>query len=131
MRTLPRAVLLTPLLVLLPALPGCIVAAAAAVGAAAYGAISYHDNEATMDVKQDLPTVYAAARASLRDLGFPVDDRRQPGATEGTLHAGDAKVVVERHPGDVTRVRARVGTFDTDDNRRRARLILEAIKERL
>jgi len=110
---------------------GCIVAAAAAAGSVVYGAISYHQNEATMDVQNDLPTVFAACKAALRELAFPVDDTQQPGATEGTLYAGEAKVVVERQPGNLTRVRVRVGTFDTDDNKRRAGLILEATKKRL
>jgi hypothetical protein len=84
-----------------------------------------------MDVQQDLPTVFAAGKAALRELGFPVDEGQQPGVTEGTLHAGEATVVVERQPGSLTRVRVRVGTFDTDDNKRRAGLILEATKKRL
>src|SRR5262249_34115208 len=110
---------------------GCFVAAAAAGAGVVYGAISYQQNEATMDVQQDLPTVWAASKAALRELGYTVDDSQKPGATEGTLRAGEAKVVVERQPGNVTRVRVRVGTFDTDDNKRHAALILEATKKRL
>jgi hypothetical protein len=40
-------------------------------------------------------------------------------------------VRVERQPGGTTRVRARVGTFYTSDNERRAKLILEEIKKLL
>ncbi len=119
-------------LCLLPMLlSGCIVVAAGAVGAAAYGAISHHENEARMDVPHDLSRVFTAARDALRELGFLVEDAGQPGPTEGTLKAGDAKVVVERHVGNSTRVRVMVGTFQTDDNTRRANLIVESIKRRL
>lgn len=122
---------LAVLLLLLAPLGSCLVVAAAAVGAAAFGAISYHENEAQMDVEQDVPTVFAAAKAALRELAFPVDDAEQPGATGGTLKAGEARVLVERHPGGRTRVRVSVGTFRTDDNLRRAGLVLEATKKRL
>lgn len=128
MRTAIRtAACLLPLLLL----PSCIVVAAGAVGAAAYGAISHHDNESRMDVQHDLSRVFTAARAALKELGFPVEDGTPPGPTEGTIRAGDAKVVAERHVGNITRVRVMVGTFQTDDNTRRANLILEAIKRQL
>lgn len=115
----------------LPPISGCVVAAAAAVGAATFGVISYCENEATMDVPQDLPTVFAAAKKALHNLSFPVDDKQTATATEGRLEAADAHVRVERQPGGTTRVRARVGTFDTSDNQRRAKLILEEIKKLL
>lgn len=125
-----RRVAVAILAAVLLSLPGCIVAAAA-VGAAAYGAISYHENEAWLDVQQDLPTVWAASKRALRAQAFPVDDTAMPSTTEGTLRAGDAKVAIERHPGNRTRIRASVGTFDTDDNERRAKLLLEAIQKEL
>lgn len=119
---------------LAPCLTSCIVVAAGAVAAAAYGAISYHENEAVMNAKQDLRTTFLASREAMNELNFPVDaTQKEPGdgSTEVTLTGGDAKVVLERHPGEVTRIRARVGTFDTEDNRRRAGLLLEKIRERL
>ena len=125
-----RAGVFAVCLALLP-LPACVVAAAAAVGAATWGAISYYQNEASMDVPQDLPTVFAAAKKALHNLSFPVDDKQTANATEGKLDAGDAHVRVEKQPGGTTRVRARVGTFDTNDNERRAKLILEEIKKLL
>jgi hypothetical protein len=110
---------------------GCPVVAVAAVGAATYGVISWHGNEAQMDFQAELPKVWDASKTALRALAFPVDDTQQHTVTEGTLTAGEAKLIVERQPGNVTRVRARVGTFDTDDNKRRAQLILEEIQKRL
>src|SRR5262249_34176809 len=69
------------------------------------------------------PTVFAVSKKALRNLSFPVDDPQVATPTEGNLNAGDAKVRVERLPGGTTRVRASVGTFDTKDNERRAKLI--------
>lgn len=130
----PMRTVLLSLALLAPCLPSCIVVAAGAVAAATYGAISYHENEAVMNVKQDLKTCFDRCRDAMHELNFPVDATQQPpgdGATEVTLTGGDAKVVLERHPGEVTRIRARVGTFDTKDNQRRAGLLLEKIRERL
>ena len=112
-------------------LQSCVLVAAGAVAGAAYGAVSYNNNEATMEVSNDLPKVFAAAKKALRKLSFPVDDTQVASPTEGTLKAGDAKVIVERQPGGSTRVRSIVGTFDTADNERRAKLILEEIKAAL
>jgi len=112
-------------------LPSCVVAAVAAVGAATYGAVSYSGNEASTTVQQDLQTVTVAVKKAMRDLNFPVDDTQQPGVTECTLTGGEAKVVLERHPGEVTKIRCRVGTFDTEDNRRRSALLLEKIRANL
>lgn len=116
---------------LLPILPSCVVAAVAAVGAATYGAVSYNGNEASTTVQADLATATSAARKAMRELSFPVDDTQQPGTTECTLTGGEAKVILERHPGEVTKIRVRVGTFDTEDNKRRSGLLLEKIRAHL
>lgn len=124
---------ITPLLAtsLLLVLPSCIVAAVAAVGAATYGAVSYNGNEASVSVQKDLASATDAAKKAMRELNFPVDDTQQPGATECTLTGGEAKVILERHPGEVTKIRVRVGTFDTEDNKRRSGLLLEKIRAHL
>lgn len=109
----------------------CIVVAAGAVAAVAYGAVSYNGNEASATFQNDLETATAACRRAMRALSFPVDDTQQPTATECTLTGGDATVVLERHPGEVTKIRVRIGTFDTEDNRRRAGLLLEKIRTEL
>lgn len=123
----PAAVLAA---VLLLPMSSCIVAAVAA-GAAAYGAISYHENEAWMDFHTELQPVWQAALESLQEHGYAPLPGQQPGPTGGEIRAGDAYAKVERHPGGFTRVRARVGNFDTADNRRLAGLILEGIKRRV
>ncbi len=109
---------------------GCVVAAAAALGVAAYGAVSYHENEAQIDLQTSLPQAFDAVLQSLRALGEKVSDDLRPGATEGQIEVGDYRVRVERHPEHVTRIRVRVGTFKADDNRRRAALLLEAVSKR-
>jgi hypothetical protein len=110
---------------------GCFLVAAAAVGVAAFGVISYDRNEATTDFHAALPAVWNATLHAMKELGYAVDLGQQPGASEGTISTGDATVKVERHPQDFTRVRVRIGTFDTDDNRRRAQLILEAVQKKV
>lgn len=110
---------------------GCVVAAVAAGAAAAIGAVKYDENEAWRDFREDLPTTWKATIESLRANGFPVADGLTHGPLDGKIEAGDATAVVEVHPGELTRVRIRVGTFKTDDNRRRAALVLESIAKRL
>jgi hypothetical protein len=106
-------------------LPGCF---AVVVGAGVFGAVSYTNNEAWADCHAEMQPVWEAALAALKDQGYPITGTPTPGPTEGTLTAGDARIIVEQHPGDFVRVRVRVGTFDTSDNERKARLLLDAIK---
>ncbi|MCC7064410.1 MAG: DUF3568 family protein [Planctomycetes bacterium] len=112
-------------------LSGCFLAAAAAVGAAAAGAVSYEHNEAWMDFKETLPESWAATLRAMRKLGYPIAGEPQVGATEGTIEVEKTKVRVEQHPGGYVRVTARVGTFDTKDNERRAKLILEEVTNQM
>jgi hypothetical protein len=115
---------------LLP-LPACILLAAGAVGAAAYGVVSYHENEAWMDFHTEPPRVWDAAMASLRENGYTPSGDSRLGINDSEIRAGDATVWVERHPGGVTRAKVRVGTFDSAENKRLAALVLEGMKKRL
>ena len=126
----------TILLALFLALPasGCMaVAAAAAVGTVAY--VQYEKNEVFKDYDRELDVVWTAAIDSLEALGYrvPYDvDRVLSGpATEAEIDGEDYSVRVEQHIGSRVRLRVRVGTFDTQDNRRRADLIIEEISGRL
>lgn len=111
--------------------PSCVLVAAGAVGAAAYGVLSYHENEVWMDFHAEAPQVWEAALASLKEHGYtPAADARL-GSADGTIRAGNATVRIERHPQGVTRAKASVGTFDTAENRRLGALILEDTKRRL
>ncbi|MEZ5988420.1 MAG: DUF3568 family protein [Planctomycetota bacterium] len=123
-----RAVALA-VLALVPA--GCVPAALAVGAAATYGIISYSRNEAYQDFDAGLDRCWAASVAAARDQGWEVPDDPRPGTTEGTLKAGELRVVVERHAGGFTRVRVRVGTFEQEDNKRKAKLLLEAIAGRV
>ena len=112
-------------------LSGCVVAAVAVGAAAVYGVVKFTRNGAQEDFGSSLDETWDATIASMRELGYPVEGEPQHGATEGNIQVGDANVRVARYPGDFTRVQARVGTFETEDHRRRAGLILEAVARRL
>jgi len=112
-------------------LGGCVVAAAAAVGAAAAGVLYYDNHEARMDFKDTLPATFEACVRALRVQGYEVRGNPQPGAIDGLIEAPPARVVVESHPGGYVRVRVRVGTFGTEDNERRAKLLVQTITEEM
>lgn len=131
MRRLPSIVAFLLLLPIVVPSSGCFVAAAAVVGAAAAGAVSYDNNEAWMDVKDTLQVTWAATVRAMRKLGYPLAGDPQCGGTEGRIEIDKTSVVVEALPGGYVRVHARVGTFDTADNERRAKLILEETMKQL
>jgi hypothetical protein len=110
---------------------GCVAAALAVGAAAAVGVIKYTENEAYQDFRAPLDDTWKAAVASMKEQGYPVSDAVQPGENEGMLDVNDAVVHVERIPGDLTRVRVRIGTFSNDDHKRRASLILEGVGNRV
>lgn len=91
---------------------------------------SYRRNERHCDLRAPLSEAWSAAIEALGENGFVFGEPSWFGSTEGRIEAGDAKVIVEKHPGGYTRVRVRVGLFDTDDNRRRAGLVVESIEKR-
>ena len=110
---------------------GCVVAALAVGAAAAYGTIKYTENEAYEDFHANLDTTWRATVASLRENGYTAAENAAHGPVDGHLEIGDAKVTVETQPGDNSRVRVRIGTFDNEDHRRRAALILEGVSRRI
>jgi hypothetical protein len=120
--------------VLLSTLPACIVAAAA-VAAGAVGYVQYEKNEAYQDFKRGIGPVWRACRAALDAQGYEirgdVAKTLPEDATQGEIEGEDYRVRVERYEGDVIRVRVRIGTFDTEDNRRKARLLLEEVGKKL
>ena len=109
------------------ALPTLVV-----VGGGTYlGVKSYAANESRRDLRVPLREAWDAAIDALGETGFLFGEPASCGPTDGRIRAGDALVTVERHPGEFTRIRVRVGTFATDDNRRRAALVLEAAVKHL
>lgn len=116
----------------LAATGGCLAAAVAAGAAATYGAIQYTNNEAYLDFRAPFDETWDASVDAMRENGYLVSSSLSaPSGTEGRIEQGDAKVIVEKMPNGFTRVRVRIGTFDTDDNRRRAGLILESIDRQI
>lgn len=119
----------------MPLLVGCAWlqsgCAAAVVGGAAYGAYKLVNNDQERDFQADLEPTWRAAIASLQENGHAISTTAGHGATSGELEIGDVKVWVAAHATGVTRVSIRVGTFDTDEHRRRANLIMAGIASRL
>lgn len=131
MRKLPRSFAVLALSAAALAPGGCVVGALAVGAAATYGAIKYTENEATREFDVPMDRVWKATLAAMRDNGYAVADGAPQGVTEGRIESGDAKVVVQRLPREASLVKVRIGTFETDDNRRRATLILESITKHL
>ena len=95
--------------------------------ASAFGVASYYENETKRDFRVPLNDAWISAIDALADNGFAYEEPTRRGVTEGHIEAGDARVIVEQHPGGVSRVRVRVGRFALPDNRRRAALVLERV----
>ncbi|MBI5849880.1 MAG: DUF3568 family protein [Planctomycetes bacterium] len=130
----------TALVVLLASVPlsSCLVAAAAVAAAAVFGTVKYTENGVERDFKQDLTTCFDAAKKAMKENGYAVPDESKPGPTEGKLTVGDAVIEVSRRPGetasaddDFTHVLAKVGTFDSDETRRKAKLLMDAVARSL
>lgn len=112
-------------------LTGCLAVAVAAGAAAVYGTVLYTENEAQRDFAHDYGATLDATIAAMRTNGYPVPDDIERGATESKIEVSDVVARVEKHPGAFTRVRVRVGTFRTDDHKRKAKLILEQVARTL
>jgi hypothetical protein len=134
MRTMRRIALVAAMSAASLLSGGCVVAAVLFGAAAVYGAIQYDENEAHRDFQAPLAKTWKATLAALQDNGYPVSQSAEPGSTSGRIEISDAIVVVEKLPGDgpeTTRVRVRIGTFTTEDHKRRAGLVLEKIPDHL
>jgi hypothetical protein len=120
----------TCLLLILLALPlGACVVAAGAVGGVA--AAKYMQNQEARSYRTTLRAAYEAALAALPELGYPAASQATLGPTEARVQAGDAKIAMAQFPGGVVRIAVSVGTFETDDHRRRAALVHERLATRL
>jgi hypothetical protein len=119
-----RPILLLSLIALVLPATGC---AAVVAGAAATGTIQYLRNEASRDYAATPEATWTATLQALRDHGYPVDPSAAYAQRGGRLEVNDVKVWVRPYGAGRTRVRLRVGTFDTDAHRERARLVLDAV----
>ena len=124
------------LIALLAALPasGCTaIAVAAAVGTVGY--VQYEKNEVYKDFDEEFNVCWTASIDALEALGYEVpadiDRLHEEPTTEAAIGGKHYRVRIERLVGKRTRVRVRIGTFDSKDNRRRADLVVEELTERL
>lgn len=110
---------------------GCIAVAVAAA-AGAVGLVQYDRNKAHRDFEVDFQSAWQAALASAPELGYPPIVVNEHTPTEGEFEGGeDLWVRVEEHPEGFICVAVRVGTFETEDHRRKAGLFLNEVARRL
>jgi len=115
-------------LTLLPGLTSC--AAVAAAGVVGVGFVQYQRNELQQDFPLELARTWQATLEALHRLGIE-PALATLGPTEGEIRHEDLALRVERHPEGFTRVRVRVGSFQSADHERRAQLVLAEIENAL
>ena len=127
-----RRLSLIAILCLVPLTSGCLAAAGLTVGAAGVlGYVYYDQNEAQRDFEANFDKTWKATLDALRTLKYDVPKELEHSAEAGDFMIDDLRVHVARQPGNMTRVSVRIGTFDTEEHRRRAGLILEKIDQEL
>lgn len=109
---------------------GCVVAAVGAA-AAGYGAYKVHQNGDAREYEVPFERAWVAAGDALRESGYAVGAVTPQGPSEGAYEIQDVRVGVFKMSETRSRVEVVVGTFDNADNRRRARLVLDAVSRRL
>jgi hypothetical protein len=119
------------ILCLVPLVSGCLAVAGLTVGAGVVGYIYYDKNEAWRDFGASFDKTWNATQAALRELKYDVPKGPSLSPDSGYITIDDVKVKVVHHPDDRTRVSVRVGTFHTENHRRRAGQILDKIDEKL
>jgi len=119
------------LLVLATLASGCGATVAAA---GIYGYVQYEKNEGSLDYEVKLPDVWKATLDQLAEMGYQVPaDQRTLREGKGTVNLSGVYIEVKPHHkyADVTRVRARFGTFQSDENHEKIRTLLDGIQKRL
>lgn len=119
------------ILCLVPLVSGCLAVAGLTVGAGVVGYIYYEKNEAWRDFPVAFDRTWKATHVALRELKYDVPKDPHPAPDSGYVTIDDVKIKVERRPDDWTRVSVRVGTFHTDNHRKRAGQILDLIDKKL
>lgn len=113
-------------------LAGCVAVAAAAVGAvAALGAYSYVNNELEREYQAGFDQAWQATLKAVNDLGLKLTSQSKDfqKANVQARRADDSAVTIqlEERAKDRVLIRVRVGTFESDENRRAAESIHEQI----
>ena len=85
----------------------------------------------SQEYRANLDETWHATLAELGEMGYPVQQGTKPGPTEGKVEINNVVARVEKLGDERTQVRVRFGTFDTEDHRRKARLLLEGIANRI
>ena len=83
------------------------------------------------DYEVPFERAWVAAGDAMREAGYPVGSTPPQGPSEGVYEFQDVRTGVFKVSDTRCRVEVNVGTFDNADNRRRARLVLDAVSRRL
>ena len=116
---------------------GCalFVAGAGAGAGVGAGSIAYYGNELCTSREVTVDRAWEAGHAAMKEMQFaviPAESRKD--ATGGMVVGRNAsdqlvRIKLTRQTDDVTRVRVRVGTFSTPDNRNAAQLLFEKMSK--
>ena len=111
-------------------LTSCIAVAAAGAGAG-IGYVFYHRNEVHQDFPVDLETAWEAVLdvAGANEEGTTITSWIKDGAAE--LDGPDLEIRAEVRIDGITRIKIRIGTFETDEHERKSELMLEEIAQKL
>jgi hypothetical protein len=121
------------LLCFLPAvaLTSCVAVAAAAIGAAAIGAYSYANNELSRDYHATYDQAWDATLKAAKDLNLTVTSQNkdyQKAVVQAKRADGTPVTInLEALEKDRVKLTVRVGTFESDENRRAAEAIHDQI----
>ena len=118
-------------LLVVPLVSGCLAVAGLTVGAGVVGYVFYDKNEARQDFDASFDKTWKATLTALHSLQYAIPKDPAHAGDSGEITLNDLHVHVAYHPDNKTRVSVRVGTFDTEEHRRRAGLILEKIQDEL
>jgi Protein of unknown function (DUF3568) len=120
------------LLPLILPLSGCLVAAAAG---AAYGYIKYDKNEAQQDFETSVGRLWRASIDGLEARSYPLPEglasKLRDDQDTAEIDGDGYWLRVEEYPNGRSRLRVRVGMFESEENRRKAKLLIESIGKRL
>ena len=126
-----RKLTMLAILLIAPLTTGCLAVAGLTVGAGVVGYVYYDKNEARQDFDANLDKTWKATLKALKGLEYQVPAELTHQTDAGEIRVPDLRVKLTTQPGSKTRVSVRVGTFHTEEHRRKSGLILERIQKEL
>ena len=126
-----KASALTALLLAASLASSCIVVAAGVGAAATYGYISYQNNVSSRGFEARAELTWKAVLHAMKAQDYPVQGDPMLGPVDGIIRSGDTEILVQHVAGGTSRVRVTIGTFESDQNERMAKLLLQEIARRL